>query len=532
VAGPGNILIRVGAEAGQAVAELAKVNRSLGDTMTTQEKMHAGLKKAAIPAAAALTAIGVAGVSAAKAAIEDAAAAEHLAGQLKRTTGATDAQVKASEDYIAALTKTTGVADDDLRPALGKLAAASHSVAKGQKLLGIAVDVSAQSGEDLATVSDAIAKGYLGQTRAIGRLVPGIDKATLASKDMTKITAELAALTGGAAAEHADTAAGRFQVLSTRMSELKETLGYDLIPLIEAFLPLLEKAATFAENNTTAIKVLVGVVAGLSAAVLAANAAIKVYQALSIAVKVATAAWTAAQWLLNAALNANPIGLVVVALAALAAGLVVAYKHSETFRAIVQGALSGVASAAAAVDRAFDALLASARAAFNWIVANWRLGLFAFGPIGAALYVLVDNFGTVRAAATWAANVVDAAWTVARFGFGPIIAAVNAIAAAFRRIVDYSTAAIAAVRELIGWLGKLHVPKISLPHIPGTRAGSPLYYYPVGARARAGGAGSYALAPAAGGVTVNVYGAVDPEGTARAIRRLLTAHDRRQGRLP
>ena len=46
----------------------------------------------------------------------------------------------------------------------------------------------------------------------------------------------------------------------------------------------------------------------------------------------------AAQWVLNAAMNANPIGLVVVAIAALVAGLVVAYQKSETFRNIVNAA--------------------------------------------------------------------------------------------------------------------------------------------------------------------------------------------------
>ncbi|MFV2198466.1 phage tail tape measure protein [Nocardiopsis sp. LOL_012] len=54
-------------------------------------------------------------------------------------------------------------------------------------------------------------------------------------------------------------------------------------------------------------------------------------------VRGATALWTGAQWLLNAALNANPIGLVVIAVAALVGGFILAYKHSETFRGFVDG---------------------------------------------------------------------------------------------------------------------------------------------------------------------------------------------------
>jgi hypothetical protein len=57
---------------------------------------------------------------------------------------------------------------------------------------------------------------------------------------------------------------------------------------------------------------------------------------------VATKALTAGQWLLNAALTANPIGLVVVGLVALGAGLVVAYKKSETFRKVVDASWAAV----------------------------------------------------------------------------------------------------------------------------------------------------------------------------------------------
>jgi hypothetical protein len=53
------------------------------------------------------------------------------------------------------------------------------------------------------------------------------------------------------------------------------------------------------------------------------------------AAAVAAKVFAAGQWLVNAALTANPIGLVVVGVAALVAGFVLAYKKSETFRSIV-----------------------------------------------------------------------------------------------------------------------------------------------------------------------------------------------------
>lgn len=496
MAGPGNILIKVGADAGQAVRELSTVDKALGDTMTHSEKMGAGLKKAALPAAAALAGIAVVAVGAAKAAMEDAAAQEHLAGVLQRTTGATDAQVAATEDWISKLALATGTADDELRPALEKIAVATGDVSKAQDLMGAALDIAAASGKDVETVSAAIAKGYTGQTAALSKLVPGLSEASKKSKDFDTIMGELATKTGGAAAESATTAAGQYKIFQVQMSELTETLGAALLPVIDALLPLLRSAASLAAENTGAIKVLVGIVAALAAGILIANAAMKAYAAGQIIVKAATAAWTAAQWLLNAALDANPIGLVILAVAALAAGLVIAYTRSATFRAIVTAALDAVAAAAKIVGAAFSSLLGAAQSAFNWIGDHWKVGLFAFGPIGAAVLLIIDNFDRLKSAA--------------KATFDAIASAIAGISSAIQSVID-------KVGDLIGAIGRIHVPHINLP--------GP-FLAPAGAGA---GVGARSSAPSPS-IVINVTGAIDPEGTARAIERVLQGHARRQGR--
>jgi hypothetical protein len=500
MAGPGNILIRVGAEAGQAIRELSTVDKALGSTQTTSEKMGAGIKKAAVPAAIALGAIAVAAVGAAKGAMEDAAAADHLAGVLKRTTGATEATIAATEDWIGSTSRATGVADDELRPALETLVTATGDVAKAQKEMQLALDISAASGKSVEEVSKAIALAHTGQTAKLEKLIPGLSEAAKKSDDMSTIMGELADKTGGAMARSTETAAGQMKVMQNQTAELQESLGYALLPVIEALLPLLVAFGDFAAENTGVIKVLVGVVAALAAGILIANAAMKAYAAASLVVKAATAAWTAVQWLLNAALNANPIGLVVIAIAALAAGIYLAYTRSATFRSIVTGAMEAVKDAVQSLDRAFDALLAGARSAFNWITDHWKLALFAFGPIGAAVYLIATNFDKVKSAASGAFSAITS-----------------------------------AIQGLLGWVERLidALGRIRLPRLPNTRLPGPLLapapaYPGAGAQTPRGpGAGS-AAAPAP--VTINVYGAVDPEGTARAIRRILDRHDRRQGR--
>lgn len=72
-----------------------------------------------------------------------------------------------------------------------------------------------------------------------------------------------------------------------------------------------------------------------SAATISNTAATVAHTVATWAAEAASKAWAAAQWLLNAALNANPIALVVIAIAALVAAIVLAYQHSETFRDIV-----------------------------------------------------------------------------------------------------------------------------------------------------------------------------------------------------
>jgi len=125
-------------------------------------------------------------------------------------------------------------------------------------------------------------------------------------------------------------------------------------------------------------------------------------------VRVATLAWTGVQWLLNAALNANPIGLVVIAVAALAAGVILAYKHSETFRQIVQAAWQGIQAAASfawnsILKPTFDAFMV----ALHWVgdAAMW-LWHNAIEPGFAGIKVAIE-------VAWWAIRVIFDLWKFA-----------------------------------------------------------------------------------------------------------------------
>ena len=504
MAGPGDILIKIGAETASAIGEMAKFKTALDSSASASTRMKAGIQAAAIPAAAALTALAAAGYKAAEASIAHQAVDERLETSLRSTTGATEDQAKAMAEYVQHLELATGVSEEQLAPALALLARASGSTSEAQKELNIAMDVSAATGKDLTVVSTALAKAHDGNFGSLKRLVPGLDQAALKSKDLDAVLQNLSDTTGGAMVASTKTAEGQMQIFHASTKQLNEALGAGLLPIIQAIIPLLTRLAVFASDNAKAIQILAGVVAVLSAGILAANIALKAYEAIQVAVKAATIAWTAVQWLLNAALDANPIGVITLAIAALVAGIIIAYKHSQTFRDIVHAALTAVEAAARSLASGFEELFTAAKTAFDWIVAHWQVAAFAFGPIGAAIALIADNWATVAGAAKAAADAM--------------LGTINSVIGALR-------SAIGAVEDLIGALSRIHVPHISLPSIPNPFTVA----YPGGPAVASYGAAT-ASSSSGSSTTINVYGAIDPEGTARTIRRVLAEHDRRMGR--
>lgn len=104
-----------------------------------------------------------------------------------------------------------------------------------------------------------------------------------------------------------------------------------------------------------------------------------------------------AQWALNAAWLANPLGVVVVALAALVAAIVLAWNHSETFRTVVMAAWAGIQTAAAAawgfLQTVFAALVTATQAVGAAAVWLWQNAMVpAWAGITAAVQAVGQWF--------------------------------------------------------------------------------------------------------------------------------------------
>lgn len=135
----------------------------------------------------------------------------------------------ATEGFIARLQQTYKVLDDDLRPAFQTLLTSTGSVTESQKALELALNIAAGTGKDLSAVSQALAKGFSGQTTALSRLGAGLSKATLASGDMNKIMAELTSNFRGQALEATKTYAGQMAALGIAAANSKEIIGKGLL---------------------------------------------------------------------------------------------------------------------------------------------------------------------------------------------------------------------------------------------------------------------------------------------------------------
>jgi len=190
----------------------------------------------AAAAAAAAAYAGKLAIEGVKAAIEDEAAQKRLATALESVTGATEAQIAAIEDQILKTSLATGVADDKLRPALQRLATATGDLTKSQDLLQLALDISAATGKDVETVSNALAKAYEGNTGALSRLGVGLSAAEIKTLGLEGAVEQLGKTFGGAAATQANTFEGQINRLKVGFDEAKESVGAALLPALKNLL--------------------------------------------------------------------------------------------------------------------------------------------------------------------------------------------------------------------------------------------------------------------------------------------------------
>jgi hypothetical protein len=409
----------------QASAKFDKLGNRVNDSTSKMSKFNGAMRTAGRAAAyglgAGLVIAAGAAVKFVEAAAQDEQAADLLSGALKRNAGATDEQVASVESWITAIGRAKGFTDDELRPALSRLVTATGDVTQAQLLAQVAMDTSAATGKSLESVSTALMKAQNGQVSALSRLGINTKDATGETITMHEAVARMSDQFGGAATEKANTFAGKVGRLKLMLSEAGESLGAVLLPYATRFadwiisdgIPKVEKFARQFENARgeggkfrDRLEEVWGAIKKVANFAVDHKEDILKLAAAFLAAREAARLWAVAQGVLNIALTANPIGIVIMAVAGLSAAFVIAYNKSEAFREVV----------------------AKVRGVFITAAGN--------------------------------------AYSFASALTGKVVGAIATVTGVANRFKDAIDSIIGSVQSLVGWLGDIKMPDIKFPSKP------------------------------------------------------------------
>ena len=380
-------------------------------------------------------------------------------------------ELEHTADKMAGL---TGFTNTDLESSLATLITTTGKVTSAQKLQGEAMDLARAKNMSLSQASVILSKVWNGSTTSLTRLGIYLSKSTknydayMAStkhatiagkahaKELDLIANRQAALVqlqqkfGGSTKAYAQTATGALDRIRASAEVLLERLGQQLLPYLNRFAAWFAQHLPDIQRNATVVfqglrDVILGIVAAVKGAisfygrwstqiqafaafVATLVVAFEAYLAIQKAVVIATRVWTVAQAALNLVLDANPIGIAVIAAAALAAAFVVLWKRSSTFRDIVRSSLSAVQSAF--------------QTAISFISAHWKtmLAILTGGWSVAVLFV-VNHWSTIKAAANHVVGFIVNRW-------GNIKSAISTFAGWVNRYV------IGPIKSIIAWARK------------------------------------------------------------------------------
>lgn len=565
------IMIRIGAQAGGAISEFNKVNKALGEHMTGSQKAGMALRKAAIPAAAALGAMGIA----AKAAIGEAS---DLSESLNKTSvvfgKSATSVVKWSETTSTAMGLAKADALDMAANLGGMFQDAGKSAQEAAKLSQALIQRSADLGSmfnvDPTQASEKLQAALRGEYEGARELNLQLSDAVIkryaydkgiaaTGKELTEaqkvqarygVIMEKSAIAAGDFGNTSSGVANSQRILAAEITNLKADLGQALLPVVEKALGMFKGLVGFAKENTTAFKVLAAGAALVAGGILAANAAMKVYTVSTKAAELITK-------LFNGTLKANPIGIVVTALSLLVGALTTAYASSETFRNAVNSVfsklqelwdfLSPIASTAfEGLKAAFDVLSTPMQtiitAAGNlYTAAEPVLTLLkgvvsrAFHGLQSALGIIENPINTIKTAfsnlKSFAQPVIDALAGVLAGAFNGLKTAFNVIAAPLRtaaRAIEAVWSAITKLKSVWDWFVRNVQGTGKNPFAPG----GPLA--PTVPNGRIGAQSLSLSGRQRQTITVQVPASdqvvLDEEMVARALQRLIMRSDARNGR--
>jgi hypothetical protein len=271
--------------------------------------------------------------------------------QVYKTAGLSGEDYRKALEHVEATTRRTGQSTDDSIDAYTKLVTATHDSAQANKELALAQDLAAYKGTSVAQAADAINRASQGNTRALKAMGIATTDAAGNALSATEVLDALSKAVAGQADAMGDTAAGKMARYKESLEQVQVKIGDAVLPALQKMLDLVQPLFDWLSKNTGVLNVLVPILAGLAAVI--------------VTITTVTKIWTIAQAALDVVLNANPISLIVIAIAALVAGVIVAYEKVKWFHDAVDGLFKIITGLA------------------SWIMNNWRLVVgVMLGPLG------------------------------------------------------------------------------------------------------------------------------------------------------
>lgn len=346
------VIFEVSVIGNEAIAKFKEINNELGGM--NEKALAAGgslstLDKAGKIATTALLAVGAAAVVvgglSVKAAMDSEAAFARMDTAMNNA-GITSKAAQEEAKKLAEANTKLGFETTQTADALGTLITATGSEKDSTALLSVAMDMARYKHESLTAAAQTLALGTQGNAKAFKEYGIQLDTSLPKQQAINKAMNELAQKVSGQNAAYLDTFAGKMTKMGTEAKLVEEKIGGFLIPIIT-------KAMDFTAKYGEQLLILAGIFIGGAIAIKTYQVGLEVFKVAQVAYititkgmeagqtaltfatlggQEATKGMTAAQWALNAAMEANPIGLVIAAVALLVAGVVILYNRYQSVR--------------------------------------------------------------------------------------------------------------------------------------------------------------------------------------------------------
>lgn len=233
---------------------------------------------------------------------------------------------------------------------VGKAAGQSQSQAAklGTNMAKLAADASSFYNVPLAEALDTIKSALVGESEPIRKFGVLLNEAAVKAEavrlgiaktgdeltESQKVMARSSLITKGMSDASGDLArtqgslSNQSRELAGRFENIRTELGAKLVPILASLATATSEMIVFFQNLSPVGQTVAVTIGALAAGLVVLIGVVKAY--------------TAVQAALNVVLTANPIGLIVVGIAALAAAFVIAYQKSEMFRNVVHGVMKAV----------------------------------------------------------------------------------------------------------------------------------------------------------------------------------------------